>query len=159
MHRLWMAGLALLLVAGCGGGSSHTASQQQPSQAKPAPRPGDEKVIRGWNRAVNAGDYERAASYFAPKAVVTQDYVLQFPNHRIAVEWNSGLPCRADITFIRPERATSLAGFHLRKGPRGGCKGGGSAQVRFTIRNGLIQRWQQLLNPPKQQPQTQTPAS
>ena len=149
-----MAGLALLLVAGCGG-SSHQATTRP---ARPAARPGDERVIRGWNKAVNAGDYEKAASYFAPKAIVTQDYVLQFPSHKVAVEWNSGLPCRADITFIRPERLTSLAGFHLREGLHGGCKGGGSAQVRFTIRNGLIQRWQQILNPPKQQP-TQTPAT
>lgn len=153
MHRLWMAGLALLLVAGCGGnGSSHTTSAAR--QAKPAARPGDEKVIRAWNRAINAGDYEKAASYFAPRAIVTQDYVLQFPNHKIAVEWNSGLPCKADITFIRPEATTSIAGFHLREGPHGGCKGGGSAQVRFTIRNGLIQRWQQILNPPGQPPTT-----
>src|SRR5690242_5122638 len=159
MHRLWMAGLALLLVAGCGGGSSHTVSSSKPRPAKPAARPGDEKVIRGWNKAINSGNYEKAASYFAPKAVVTQDYVLQFPNHKIAVEWNSGLPCKADITFIRPEATTSIAGFHLREGPHGGCKGGGSAQVRFTIRNGLIRRWQQILNPPGQPQQPQVPAT
>jgi hypothetical protein len=157
MHRHWSAGLALLvlLAAGCGGGSHQTST---PGPAKPAARPGDEKVIRGWNRAVNSGDYDKAASFFAPNAVVTQDYVLQLPSHKFAVEWNSGFPCRADITFIRAERATSLAGFNLREGPRGGCKSGGSAQVRFTIRNGLIQRWQQLLNPPGRQ-QTQTPAT
>jgi hypothetical protein len=159
MHRLWMAGLALLLVAGCGGGSSHTASVSKSRPAAPAPRPGDEKVIRGWNKAINSGNYEKAASYFAPKAVVTQDYALQFPSHKIAVEWNSGLPCKADITFIRPEATTSIAGFHLREGPHGGCKGGGSAQVRFTIRNGLIRRWQQILNPPGQPQQPQVPAT
>jgi hypothetical protein len=115
-------------------------------------------VIRGWNRAINGRDYETAASYFAQGAVVTQDYVLQLRSHKFAVEWNSGLPCRADITFIRAERVTSVAGFHLRKGPHGACKGGGSARVRFTIRNGLIQRWQQLLTPPDQQ-QTQVPAT
>src|SRR5438132_10098908 len=116
MRRLWMAGLALLLVAGCGG--SHHA---RPRAAKLAVRPGDEAVIRGWNRAVDRGDYDRAASYFAPGAIVTQDYVLQLPNHAVAKEWNSGFPCRADITFIRAERLTTLAGFHLREGPRGGC--------------------------------------
>lgn len=153
-----MAGLALALVAAGCGGSHHTPSQQR--VAKPAARTGDEKVIRGWNRAVNAGDYKRAANYFAEHAVVTQDYVLQFPSRKIAVEWNSGLPCRADITFIRAERSTTLAGFHLREGPHGGCKGGGSAQVRFTIRRGLIRRWQQLLNPPgEQQPTTTAPAT
>jgi hypothetical protein len=155
MRRLWMAGLAVLLVAGCGG-SSHHASSSGP--ARPSPRPGDEKVIRAWNQAVNSGDYERAGAYFAPGAIVTQDYVLQLPNQKIAAEWNSGFPCRADITFIRAERATTLAGFHLREGPRGGCKKGGSAQVRFTIRRGLILRWQQILRPPSKQ-QTPVPAT
>jgi hypothetical protein len=148
MRRHWMAGLALLVVAGCGGGSSHLVSQPRPAQ--PAPRPGDEQVIRGWNKAVNSGHYRKAASYFAPNAIVIQDYVLQFTARKFIVEWNSGLPCRADITFIKAERVTTLAGFHLREGRHGGCKGGGSAQVRFTIRGGLIQRWQQLLNPPQQ---------
>lgn len=151
-----MAGLALLVVvAGCGG-SSHQTSRTGPAQ--PAARTGDVKVIRGWNKAVNGGNYEKAASYFAVNAIVMQDYILQLPNHKIAVEWNSGLPCRADITFIKAERATSLAGFHLRTGRHGGCKGGGSAQVRFTIRGGLIRRWQQILQPQAQQ-QPQPPAT
>jgi hypothetical protein len=148
MRRLPVAGLALL-VAGCGG-SHHAATTVAKHPAAARPHPGDEKIIRGWNRAENAGDYKRAASYFARGAVVTQDYVLQLQTRKIAVEWNSGLPCRADITFIRPERATTLAGFHLREGLHGGCKGGGSAQVRFTIRSGLIRRWEQLLVPPQQ---------
>jgi hypothetical protein len=150
-----MAGLACLLVAGCGGG--HRAAPRKDASPRPV-RPGDERVIRGWNAAVNGGDYKRAGAYFAPHAIVSQDYVLRFPSRRAAVEWNSGFPCRADITFIKAEPLTTLAGFHLRQGPHGGCKGGGSAQVRFTIRRGLIQRWQQLLKPPGA-PQTQVPAT
>src|SRR4051794_24716438 len=118
MHRHWMAGLALLVVVGCGGGS-HRVSQQR--LAQPAARPGDERVIRGWNKAVNAGEYKQAACYFAPNAIVIQDYVLQFTARKFIVEWNSGLPCRADITFIKAERVTTLAGFHLREGRHGGC--------------------------------------
>ena len=148
MRRLWMAGLAVLLVAGCGGSSHHTSNS---GAVAPASRPGDENVIRGWNKAVDSGDCKRAGAYFAPGAIVIQDYTLQLPNKQVAAEWNSGFPCRADITFIRAERTTSLAGFHLREGPRGGCKQGGSARVRFTIRRGLILRWQQILEPPSSQ--------
>jgi hypothetical protein len=140
-----MVGLALV-VAGCGGSHARVVRAD-----RPASRPGDERVIRGWSAALNRRDYERAASYFAPGAIVLQDYVLELRTHKLAVEWNSGLPCRADITFVRAERLTTLAGFHLREGPHGGCKGGGSAQVRFTIRGGLIQRWQQLPVPPGKQ--------
>jgi hypothetical protein len=157
MYRLWTAGLASLLIAGCGGGGHPAATAKQQAKTFP-PRPGDEKVIRGWNKAVDTGDFKRAGSYFAPGAIVIQDYALQLPNQKIAAEWNSGFPCRADITFIRPERVTTLAGFHLREGPKGQCKDGGSARVRFTIRAGLIQRWQQILEPPKKQ-QTPVPAT
>lgn len=96
---------------------------------------------------MNAGHYRAAGALFAPGAIVSQNYVLPLPTHKIAAEWNSGFPCRADVTFVRFERVTTLAGFHLREGPRGDCRKGGSARVRFTIRNGLIQRWQQVPEP------------
>jgi hypothetical protein len=155
MRRLALAGLAILVV-GCGGGG-HDAAPTRKAATVP-PRPRDEKVIRAWNRAVNTGRYREAGALFAPGAIVSQTYVLPLPNKKIAAEWNSGFPCRADITFVRFERITTLAGFHLREGPRGGCKKGGSARVRFTIRNGLIQRWQQVLEPSSEQ-KTPTPAT
>src|SRR5919204_6395179 len=148
MRRLPAAALlCALLIAACGK-SGHKPSASAPVAPKPAPtipvRKGDERVIRGWNKAENAGDYEHAARYFARNAIVIQSYILPLTNHRFAVEWNSGLPCRADITFIKGEQATTLAGFSLREGPHGQCKEGGSAQVRFTIRHGLIRQWRQL---------------
>ena len=155
MRRLFWAGLAIFVV-GCGGGGRDAAPTKK--QATVPARPGDEQVIRAWNRAVNTGHYRAAGALFAPGAIVGQTYVLQLPNRKIAAEWNSGFPCRADITFVRFERVTTLAGFHLREGPRGGCKKGGSARVRFTIRKGLIERWQQVLEPPSGQG-TQPPAT
>jgi hypothetical protein len=155
MRRLVLAGLAIFVV-GCGGGGHDAAPTKQ--QATVPARPGDEQVIRAWNRAVNAGHYKEAGALFAPGAIVSQNYVLPLPNHKVAAQWNSGFPCRADITFVRFERITTLAGFHLREGPRGDCKKGGSARVRFTIRNGLIQRWQQVLEPSSAQ-KTPTPAT
>lgn len=133
-----------LLLAACGGGH-HKQAASTPSAPRTIPvRPGDERVIRGWNKAENAGDYERAASYFARGAFVIQSYILQLQNQRVAVDWNSSLPCRADITFIQGEEATTLVSFKLRQGRTGQCKEGGTAQVRFTIRGGRIQQWRQL---------------
>jgi hypothetical protein len=137
-----------LLLAGCGG-----SGKKQTTAAQPAPKPppasaqarkGDEKVIRAWNKAENAGDYKRAARYFGRNAIVIQSYILRLANRHFAEEWNSGLPCRADITFVQGEEGTTLVGFDLREGPTGKCKEGGSAQVRFTIRGGLIRQWRQL---------------
>ena len=149
MRRLPAAALACaLLIAACG-----QSGTKQTTTAQPAPKPppasvpvrkGDEQVIRAWNRAENAGDYRKAASYFAKNAIVIQSFILQLINRHFAEEWNSGLPCRADITFIQGERATTLVGFDLREGPTHKCKEGGSAQVRFTIRGGLIRQWRQL---------------
>ena len=154
LRPLAAALLCALLLAACGGGHHRQASSTPTAPAPPrqvAVRPGDERVIRGWNKAENAGNYDRAASYFARNAIVIQSYILQLQNHRFAKEWNSGLPCRADITFIRGEQATTLVGFNLREGPTGKCKEGGTAQVRFTIRGGLIQQWMQL---PEEQQQS-----
>ncbi|MGZ4202984.1 MAG: hypothetical protein ACXVRH_13100 [Thermoleophilaceae bacterium] len=133
-----------LLLAACGGGH-HQQVASTPAAPRSIPvRPGDERVIRGWNMAENAGDYQRAGRYFARGAFVIQSYILQLQDQRDAVEWNSSLPCRADITFIQGEQATTLVSFTLRQGPTGKCKGGGTAQVRFTIRAGRIQQWRQL---------------
>jgi hypothetical protein len=138
-----------LLIAACGqSGKKQTTDSQQPAP-KPPPasvpvRKGDERIIRAWNKAENAGDYKRAARYFARNAIVIQSYILQLTNRHFAEEWNSGLPCRADITFIQGEQATTLVGFNLREGRTGKCKEGGKAQVRFTIRGGLIRQWREL---------------
>jgi hypothetical protein len=156
MRRLFLAGLAIFVV-GCGGGGHDAAPTNK--AAAVAPRPRDEQVIRAWNRAVNSGHYRAAGALFAPGAIVSQNYVLPLPNHKVAAQWNSGFPCRADITFVRFEKLTTLAGFHLREGPRGDCKKGGSAKVRFTIRDGLIQRWQQVLEPDSGRQTTPTPAT
>jgi hypothetical protein len=157
MRRLAVAGLLpALLIAACSGSGSHqkqTAPTTPPASGTPAPAPritavrkGDERVIRGWNKAVNAGDYGRAASFFAPGAVVIQDYALPLPTHRIATEWNSGLPCRADITAVQGQGPATVASFRLREGRTHLCVGGGDAQVLFTIRGGLIRIWRQLPN-------------
>ena len=159
MRRLAVAGLVpALLIAACSGSGGHqnqAAPTTPPASGTPPPAPapritavrkGDERVIRGWNKAVNAGDYGRAASFFAPGAVVIQDFALQLPTRRIATEWNSGLPCRADITAVQGQGPATVASFKLREGRTHLCTTGGDAQVLFTIRGGLIRIWRQLPN-------------
>ena len=157
MRRLPAAAVVCaLLIAGCGGSGKKQTSQSQPAPKPPpasvAVRKGDERVIRAWNKAENAGNYKRAARYFAPRAIVIQSYVLQLTNQHFAELWNSGLPCRADITSVEGEQAATVAGFKLREGPAGKCKEGGTARVRFTIRGGLIRQWRQL--PESEEPPT-----
>jgi len=132
---------ALLLaafLAGCG----QDRSPPPPPTQKPPP---DASLIRGWSRALNAGDYPRAASYFARDAMVQQAQKFRLPSRLAAIVFNRGLPCRADITRIRDEGQTSLASFRLRRGPGGPCSG--RARVRFRIERGKFTEWRQLPEP------------
>jgi hypothetical protein len=123
---------ALLALAGCGGDSGVS----------------DSDVIRGWNSAVNDGDYGAAADRFAEGAVVEQGREVVLVNRAAAIAFNRSLPCRAEVTDIEDKGEFTLASFTLRTGRRGGCTEGGEAQVRFVIRDGLIQEWRQVPDAP-----------
>jgi hypothetical protein len=156
MKRAGLALLAALALAGCGGGSDHRRSASTTTTAKertaprdapasPGKAPSDAAAIRDWIRSLNAGEYDRAASYFARNAIVEQVTEMRLPTHQAAVNFLRGLPCRADVTKITDEGATSLASFKLRRGPGGPCEG--SARVRFKVKRGKFTEWRQLLEP------------
>lgn len=159
MTRAGLALLAALAIAGCGGGGDHKSSASakttatttkertapREAPASPGKAPSDAAAIRDWIRSLNAGEYDRAASYFARNAIVEQVSEMRLPNHQAAVDFLRGLPCRADVTTIKDEGPTSLASFKLRRGPGGPCKG--SARVRFKIKRGKFTEWRQLAEP------------
>ena len=121
--------VALLLgaLSGCGGGGR----TEDP-----------EAAIRGWSRAVNAGDYERAGAFFAPNAVVEQVEETRLRTPAEASRFSASLPCRADVIDVVPEDHTSVATFRLRGGRGGPCRG--DATVRFAVRDGKLTEWRQL---------------
>ena len=148
---------ALLAGAGCGGASESEPEPASPSEvgAPPASDQGaDEQVIRGWSEAVNRGDYEAAADFFADGAVVEQLTETRLETHAEAVAFNRSLPCRADVTDVEEGEESSLAAFVLREGRSGECGEGGSARVRFVISDGEIDEWRQL--PPAPEPDGDT---
>jgi hypothetical protein len=126
---------AATLIAGCGG------SGKKPAQG--------EDVIRGWTMALYDGEYEKAASYFAPRAIVQQDRSFVLKTHDEAVFFGRTLPCRAKVTGIETEpKGTLVATFKLFPGFHGTCTEGGTARVRFFIRKGRIETWRQLPEQP-----------
>jgi hypothetical protein len=147
MRGAAVALLAVLAVAGCGGGDDKPAKgpAPRPQSASPGETPSDEAAIRDWSRSLNAGEYERAASWFARNAIVVQSRTVRLPDHAAALLFNRTLPCRADITKVEDEGKTTLASFKLRRGPGGPCKG--TARVRFTIKHGRFTLWRQLAEP------------
>ena len=144
MRRILLL-LTLAALAGCGGGDE--AREPGPRPEPPAGSAGDERVIRGWSAAVNAGRYDTAAGFFATGAVVEQGVELRLATRADAVRFNRSLPCRADVTDVEEGMDSTLAAFDLRQGRGGGCAEGGRARVRFVIRRSKIFEWRQLPEP------------
>ena len=129
---VWLLALttAVLAVGGCG---------DEP------PREDPEAVIRGWSRATNAGDYDRAGAFFAPNAVVAQVEDMRLRGPADGARFSASLPCEADVTRVAAEGRTWLATFRLRDGT---TRCTGTAEVRFAVRDGKLTEWRQLPPPP-----------
>jgi hypothetical protein len=130
--------LALVVLAGC-----------ESSASKPDPKPDplhtyNGRVIRGWLLALERQDYEQAAYYFAPGAIIDQGHPFRLRTAKQARNFNASLPCRADLIDLKDEGRRVLATFQLHKGPGGGCSG--LVKVRYTIRKGKFTEWRQLPN-------------
>src|SRR5215207_7124320 len=104
----------------------------------------DGRVIRGWLLALERQDYQQAAYYFAPRALIDQGRPFRLATRAIAINFNASLPCRADLVRLKDEGRRVLATFSLRRGPGGPCTG--FVRVRYTIRNGKFTEWRQLPN-------------
>ena len=140
--------LALIAIAigGCGG-----SKDDNPHPApKPSATPSGQAVIHSWTEAMYRGQFDKAARYFAPDAIVQQVETIVLRTHEDAVAFGRSLPCRAKVTSIKPEpHGVLLASFELFPGIGGTCPDGGSARVRFFIRKGLIESFRQLPDKPK----------
>jgi hypothetical protein len=100
------------------------------------------RVIRGWLLALERQDYDGAAYYFAPGAIIDQGHPYRLRDQSAARAFNASLPCRADLVDLKHERGRVLASFRLRRGPGGDCSG--VVKVRYTIRKGKFTEWRQL---------------
>ncbi len=103
------------------------------------------RVIRGWLLALERADYDQAAYYFAPGAIIDQGEPFRLKDESDAKSFNASLPCRADLVEVEDEGKTVLASFTLRRGPGGPCTG--IVKVRYTIRKGKFTEWRQLPSP------------
>lgn len=129
--------LASLLAAGCD-------SDSEEAETQPASAPStEERIVRAWITALNEGDYDRAARYFAKGAIVDQGRPIKLPNAAAARFFNRSLPCRAELVDVDDEPGPrALASFTLSEGPGGPCEG--RARVRVTVEDGLFTEWRQL---------------
>ena len=101
-----------------------------------------ERTIRAWSRELNAGHYQRAADFFIRGVIIDQGVERQLITRAQIVDFNRGLPCRADVTRVVEERLYTLASFRLKRGPGGPCSG--TVRVRFAIHDGKFSQFRQL---------------
>jgi hypothetical protein len=132
---------ASLAVAGCD-------LDGQETNPRPSPGAGERRVVREWIGALNRGDYQAAASYFAEGAIVDQGRPFKLRDAAAARLFNASLPCRARLIEVEDERGPkALASFILSAGPGGPCDG--RVQVRVTVHGGRFTEWRQLPEAPE----------
>ena len=155
-----LAALPLLLflvlaAAGCGFGGETTSTTIQglePGEVSGDADPEDVTVIQGWVRALDRGDLDAAAHYFAIPSVAENGPILvRLRSADDAKRFNATLPCGARL--IRAESAGDFttATFRLTERPGAGLCGpgtGGRAETTFVIRDGKIAEWRRVLVPP-----------
>jgi len=125
--------------AGDGGDGPKTGGEEaEKAQTEP-------EKIRAWSKALNSGDFEEAASFFAEDAVVQQLEEERLDGRESAEAFNRSLPCKADVTDVKDEGETVLVAFRLRDGPGGPCEG--AARVRFRFEDGKFAEWRQISAP------------
>ena len=133
--------LVALAVAGCKSDDPDRPDKPDPLHTY------NGRVIRGWLLSLERMDYEQAAYYFAPNALIDQGRPYRLRTKSDAFTFNASLPCRADLIAMRGGGHDHhvLATFRLRKGPGGPCSG--LVRVRYTIRDGKFTEWRQLEEP------------
>jgi putative membrane protein len=141
-RTLPVALIALALLVGCNSDEPEPAPQPREGLRSP-----EGLMIRDWLMAVQHGDFGRAATFFAPGAIIDQGRPYRLRDTAEARLFNATLPCHAHLIRIEDEGAKVLATFRLTPGPGGPCHG--RVQVRYTIVNGRFKEWRQLDTEPE----------
>jgi len=133
---------AAMALAACDSGDEDDGKRASPAPKREDTAASHERTVRAWSRALNAGEYERAAMFFIRGAIIDQGTEIQLITPAQILDFNRGLPCRADVTRVVEEKRATLAFFRLKRGPGGPCRG--IVRVRFTIHGGKFSQFRQL---------------
>jgi hypothetical protein len=185
--------VSAVALAACGGGSSGTdvesrdtspsngtGTQTQPSQSIPddlqvpksvpqratgPAKRSSTRVIRRWLAALDRGDVERAAHYFALPSTFqnTGTPVLHIDSEEERIAVNLSLTCGAKAERTGGAGPYTIVFFRLveRTGPGGGCGSGvgGTARGAILVSGGLIREWYRLPDDPAQAQQDEQQAT
>jgi hypothetical protein len=131
---LLITALAVVLLAGCGGGDGASPSAD--------PR----AVVDSWSQALNGGDDDGAAKLFAAGAVVIQDGSRRtLADEEDARAFNASLPCGAKVTGTDVSGREVTVTYTLTRRPGHMCDGTGeAARTLVRVEAGRITLWHQL---------------
>ena len=87
--------VVLLALSGCNSSSDDPVEKPDPLHTY------NGRVIRGWLLSLERQDYEQAAYYFAPNALIDQGRPYRLRTKSDAFAFNAGLPCRADLIRLK----------------------------------------------------------
>lgn len=125
-----------------------------PRRATGPARHSSTRVIRRWLAALDRGDVERAAHYFALPSTFqnTGTPVLHIDSEEERIAVNLSLTCGARAERTGGAGAYTIVLFRLveRTGPGGGCGTGvgGTARGAILVAGGLIREWYRLPDDP-----------
>lgn len=117
--------------------------------------PEDVAVIQGWADALDSGNIDAAAEYFALPSVVQNGPTVEIETADDARAFNESLPCGAELVRAVSHADYVIATFRLteRAGPGNcGAGAGGHAATAFQIRDGMITEWRRTPIPPVERP-------
>jgi len=130
--------------------------KEVPQKATGPAKRSSTRVIRRWLAALDRGDVERAAHYFAlpSKFQNTGTPVLHIDSEEERIAVNLSLTCGARAERTGGAGAYTIVLFRLveRTGPGGGCGTGVGATARgaILVSGGLIREWYRLPDDPAQ---------
>jgi hypothetical protein len=117
-----------------------TTGAETGSETTPPAGAQAERVVRAWLEAMNAGDNERAATFFARGATVTEGRRVSVLNSRDeAVIFNESISCGREVrSLFRTGDAVAISAT-LKKRPGAGCANPGTrVNPSAMVRNGKI---------------------
>jgi hypothetical protein len=138
-----------LALASCGGGGDLTiAGDGESSNVPGGANSADVQVIEAWVGALDHGDLDAAASYFAlPSVAENGPLALHITTRGQARAFNATLPCGAHVIRASSAGHFTTATFRLGERPGRGLCGPGSgslAKTAFVIRAGKIVQWRRV---------------
>ena len=138
-----LSSLAALTLTACGY-ATEVRERTPPGDADPRAA----RVVEEWTRALNDGDVDKAASYFAiPSIAENGPSVIQIRDRSDALLFNRSLPCGAELLRAEEEGGLLIATFRLTERPGPGTCGSGTgarAKTSFRIEDGKIAVWQRV---------------